>query len=249
MPGDEVPITQDDDGTKRHFSIAIFQYGLAAYDLMLLEDEESYKGKFMNCVEWAIKHMDSNGGWKSFEKHNTKNPYSAMAQGEGVSLLIRAFLYTKETFYLEKAKMAKDFLLTTIEQGGVCVRGKGQLLLYEFPNHPLVLNGWIFASWGLFDYYKANKDKSVEEAWHICVSSIIDNLSRFDLGYWSKYNIKNTITSPFYHGLHIAQLNVMYNLTNRKEFKLYADRWQKQIDSPINRYRAFIYKAYQKVIQ
>ena len=36
LPGDTVPMTVVDSGEKTYFSIAIFQYGLAAYDLLLL---------------------------------------------------------------------------------------------------------------------------------------------------------------------------------------------------------------------
>ena len=52
------------------FSIEIFQYGLAAYDLFLETNEEIYKEKFLLMVEWAMNNQKDNGGWNTFvERH------------------------------------------------------------------------------------------------------------------------------------------------------------------------------------
>lgn len=248
MPNDEIPITQDDDGTPRHFSIAIFQYGLAAYDLYLEHHEDIYLRKFWNCVRWAIDNQEENGGWNSFGRQNDKEPFSAMAQGEGISLLVRAFILTQDQLYFDCASKALKFLLKPREEGGVCEKSDSELLLYEFTFYPLVLNGWIFAAWGIFDFFKISRDLEIGRLWQLSIKSIKEKLPEFDCGYWSKYNIQNIIASPFYHKLHVAQLNVMYKLTGEKEFKKYAIRWQKQYDNVFFKMGAFIYKAYQKVI-
>ena len=61
------------------------------------------------------------------------------------------------------------------------------------------------------------------------------------------YNDGKRICSPFYHKLHIAQLNVMYDLTGRDEFKHYAERWDNFQHNRLYRIIAFCKKAIQKV--
>lgn len=82
-----IPLTYVDTGEEIEFSIAIFQYGLAAYDLYLLSksiDIDSL-AKFKSCAEWAVKNMQRDGSWITFKFENPGNPYSSMAQGEGIN--------------------------------------------------------------------------------------------------------------------------------------------------------------------
>lgn len=249
MPGDEIPITADDDGTKRHFCIAIFQYGLAAYDLWLEFGEDHYLRKFQNCVEWAVSNQRKNGSWEAFYRQNPSHPFSAMAQGEGISLLTRAYIRTKDERYLECAEKAFNFLLTDKTDGGVAEHNGNDLFLYEFTYLPLVLNGWIFASWGLLDYYKITGDEKAENAWKSTIKTMAKKMPEFDTGYWSYYNLGHALTSPFYHRLHIAQVKVMFKLTGEKAFETYAIRWQNQLNNPFKKLIAFIAKTIQKIIE
>ena len=59
LPDNQIPITEPAPGVKIEFSIAIFQYGLAAYDLYLLTKDQSYLGKLKACAEWAIHQPKS----------------------------------------------------------------------------------------------------------------------------------------------------------------------------------------------
>jgi hypothetical protein len=247
MPGDDVPITRDDDGSQRHFSIAIFQYGLAAYDLYLMNDDESMLRKLKNCADWAVEHQETNGAWKTFEPQNPQEPYSAMAQGEGISLLVRCALAFNDKTYLEAASKAFEFLLLPRSEGGVAEYKDNGLYLYEYTYEPLVLNGWIFSAWGLLDYYKAIGDERAKEAWELTTKTMAQSLNNFDCGYWSKYNINDRITSSFYHNLHIAQLNVLYDLTGMVEFNAYAKRWMHLKNNKCYNIMAFVVKAIQKL--
>jgi hypothetical protein len=247
MPGDEVPITSDDDGSKRHFSIAIFQYGLAAYDLYLMNDDKSMLRKLKKCADWAVENQELSGAWKTFEPQNPNEPYSAMAQGEGISLLVRCALAFNDKTYLEAASKAFDFLLLPRKDGGVAEYKDNGMYLYEYTYEPLVLNGWIFSAWGLLDYYKSTGDERAKEAWELTTNTMTNSLHIYDCKYWSRYNDAHAITSMFYHKLHIAQLNVMYNLTSIATFKEYADRWERYRCNPFNKYRAFLVKVLQKL--
>jgi uncharacterized protein YyaL (SSP411 family) len=200
-----------------------------------------------NCADWALDNQESSGAWRAFYSVNSNEPYSAMAQGEGISLLVRSAMAFNEKKYLDAATNALHFLLLDRSLGGVCVQNSSNLYLYEFTFMPIVLNGWIFAAWGLLDYYKATGDLQAKEAWNKTVNTIAKSLKDFDCGYWSKYNIKDRITSPFYHNLHIAQLNVLYDLTGNVEFEEYAKRWKGFKNNKIYMIAAFIVKAIQKL--
>ncbi len=247
MPGEEIPVTADDDGTVRHFSIAIFQYGLAAYDLYLQTGNKSMLNRMKNCVSWAMENQLENGAWLAFEPQNPNEPFSAMAQGEGISLLMRYYKETNEIIYLNAAKKAIEFLLTNRKNGGVSEWNDNGLILYEYTYLPVVLNGWIFAAWGLLDYYKLTGDENIKSAWLKTIDSIVQMLPEFDCGYWSNYDNSKKITSLFYHKLHISQLNVLYQLTNIEAFRYYAIKWRKYENNRIYSTLAFITKVIQKL--
>ena len=76
-----------------------------------------------------------------------------------------------------------------------------------------------------------------------------NKLANFDIKYWSKYDDDKRICSPFYHKLHIAQLNVMYDLFGDNIYKEYAEKWggyQKDFWKPK---KAFWVKVIQKIFE
>lgn len=238
-----------DTGEEIYFSIGIFQYGLASYDLFLKTGEEKYKEKLLACACWAVENQQEDGGWDTFTFENPEHPYSSMAQGEGISMLIRAHIVTQDERYISAINKAKDFMLKPILDGGTTVYQGEDVLLYECTHDPLILNGWIFSLWGLYDYCKYQKDKEAESVLERTLDSLKNKLPTFDIKYWSKYEDGKRIASPFYHKLHIAQLRVMYDLFGDSVYKEYADKWEKNEKSFIKSKIAFITKAVQKVFE
>ena len=245
-----VPKSFVDTGEEIYFSIEIFQYGLAAYDLYLASDQKdkSMLDKVIACANWGVDNQLEDGSWITFAYETPDYPFSAMAQGEGVSLLIRAYNETKDERYVICLKKAMRFMLTPFENGGPTLYNNDGVFLYECPKDPLILNGWIFSFWGLWDYCLTFKDDT--DAKYILrrtLDTMVKWLPKFDLPYWSMYEDGKRICSPFYHKLHIAQLNVMYDLTGRDEFKHYAERWDNFQHNRLYRNIAFCKKAIQKV--
>lgn len=249
VEGEEIPKTRVDSGEELYFPIAIFQYALGAYDLYLLNSDENMLKKAVACADWAIANQQENGGWITFSFESPNSPYSSMAQGEGISLLLRVYQETQNEKYLLGAKKAKDFMIIPIEAGGTTQYLGEDVLFFEFTDKPLVLNGWIFSLWGLWDYAKYFDDIEVEKLLQKSLSTLEKKLPSFDMKYWSKYDIEKRITSPFYHRLHIAQLRVMYDLTGKEIYLQYANKWEKYQKSFWKRNKAFIKKAWQKVVE
>lgn len=79
--------------------------------------------------------------------------------------------------------------------------------------------------------------------------TLIGTLPQFKCSYWSMYSLDGLIASPFYHNLHIAQMQAMYQLTGETIFDEYAKRWIKQHVNPICKSLAFVRKAFQKVLE
>lgn len=247
---DKLPLIKQLDGAEIIFPVANFQYALGCYDLYLSTHKELYRKKFLKCAKWTLTHQDREGRWDNFSHIYPNAPYGAMAQGEATSVLIRAYVELKDEQYLHAAKKAIDFMLLPIEQGGTTIYKDEDVLLAEYTHLPVVLNGWIFAWWGLYDLvltigdgggYKEKLDQSLV--------TIIKYLPKFKKSFWSKYDLGKMITSPFYHNLHIAQMQAMYQLTGNSIFDEYARTWEKQLNNPLNKSLAFTIKAFQKIIE
>ena len=248
FPSNQIPISEPAPGVKMEFSIAIFQYGLAAYDLYLLTNDESYLEKLKACVEWALDNQEENGAWPTFTYKRPDQLYSAMAQGEALSLLVRAHKVFGDDRYLASAKKAKEFMLIPVEKGGTTVYRDGKIYLYEYVNDAQVLNGWIFSAWGIFDYAKYFKDNIALKEWQNTVEAMAEKLPVYDRGFWSMYNDGRGLANPFYHKLHIAQLNTMYDLTGITAFKKYRDIFAGYQNKKWNCIKAFVIKLWQKTI-
>ena len=244
-----IPATIVDQGKEIYFSIAIFQYGLGAYDVYLINKDIAMLEKSIACANWAVDNQQDNGAWLTFAHVNPEYPYSSMAQGEAISLLLRIYQETGEQKYLDATQKAKDFMLLPLEKGGTTKYLDDEVLFYEYTNEPLVLNGWIFSIWGIWDYVKFFNSEEESLILKKTLASLEKKLADFDIGYWSKYDEHKRITSPFYHRLHIAQLKVMYDLTGKQIYLEYAEKWERYQKSFWKRKRAFIRKALQKVFE
>ncbi len=247
--GDGVPMSNVDTGETIYFPIEIFQYGLGAYDLYLLNNDKEMMTKVKVASEWALNNQQLDGSWVTFTYENPEHPYSAMAQGEGISLLLRAYLGLQDKKYLSAVKKAVDFMLLPLEEGGTTKYEENDVYFYECTEDPLILNGWIFSLWGIMDYCKFYDDENVKEVLNRTLDTLERKLPDFDLGYWSMYEDGMRICSPFYHKLHIAQLRVMYELTGSSIYKVNADKFEKYQENRIYRKKAFVKKAMQKIFK
>lgn len=230
--------------------VAIFQYGLGAYDLYLQTGDDKYHKKFLQAVDWTVKKQEACGAWDNFSYFYPDHPHGAMAQGEGTSLLIRAYVDSGDELFLKRAKFAIDFMLTSVEDGGTTLYESSDTILLEYPHRKAVFNGWIFAWWGLYDYVSITKDEGrYKTVLDNSLQTLVRMLPSFSNSYWSIYDLEKRIASPFYHNLHVAQMQAMYQLTGEKLFDDYAKRWARQQKNPIFKTMAFIKKAMQKLAE
>jgi hypothetical protein len=237
----------------------LFRQNQSARDRSLDDPNQHFRRRFLAASDWLVSHLEQNssGAWVwnhyfDWEYRDTlKAPwYSGLAQGQGISLLVRAHAETGKSEYLDSAHCAfNSFFKLTSDGGVVFLDEQNQSWVEEYivfpPTH--ILNGFIWAAWGIRDYFLATKDGNAEKLFEQVVRTLLENLHEYDAGFWSLYEQSGTrlpmLASPFYHKLHIVQLRVMYRLTGQKLFADFADRWQAYADHSFNRVRALCYKS------
>lgn len=243
---------------RQHNPVAIAQYGLGHYNLYFKTKDQKNLNEFLIHVDWLVKNLEANESgvpvWRHhfewrYKKILAPGWYSALSQGSGISLLIRAYNETKKEIYRETAEKAFISMKTDMGQGGVLFTdNKGDIWLEEYmvtpPTH--IINGFLWAFWGVWDYLLMTGEKD-EKLLHACLRTLKNNLHRYDAGLWSLYDLSKQkmkmFASPFYHALHITQLNATHILTGDPIFKEYAEKFEKYQKNPVKKTIALIYKS------
>lgn len=256
----QVPLLdyQGDIG-RQHNPIAIAQYGLARFNRWSESGSAADETAWLNAARWLERSMEPNAAGIPVWMHHFDWPYrqllrapwySGLAQGSGLSLLVRAAKATGDHEFASAAHTAFRPLLLDIASGGVLSTDhRGRTWIEEYlvdpPSH--ILNGFIWAAWGVYDYARWAGSERAAQLFTGCVTTIESALSEYDTGRWSLYELPaggpSMLASRYYHALHIVQLRVLERLTSRASFGVVADRWQGYLDSPVNRARAFVEKA------
>lgn len=215
--------------------VDIAQSCLGFHEIWLATTQRQHLERSIQLADWLVAHQ-KDGRWEFRFSwfYGLRPPWiSAMAQGEGISALLRVHRATGDERYVASARAALEPFRREIEQGGVRITlRKGEVFFEEYPCDPPshVLNGFVFALWGLYDYALYLKDPEAEELFQAGVLTLASWLPDYDLGYWSTYDLFpfriRFVAHPFYHQLHIVQLEALFLLTGRATFRETAQRWE-----------------------
>ncbi len=230
------------------------QYGLGCFERWLAGDGEQWLEAALATGRHLVSIQESDGSWlhpKPFP-HTFPVPApwaSAITQGEGASLLVRLHVETGEAELAAAARLALSPLWVPQTEGGLCGDLGGLPWPEEYPTTPQshVLNGAMFALWGMRDVAVGLADRGAGRRFEVGVDALAANLGRYDAGYWSYYSlfphpIRNPASS-FYHALHVSQLEAMELLAPRPVFAQTRARWDAYARSQISSARAFVAKA------
>jgi heparosan-N-sulfate-glucuronate 5-epimerase len=230
------------------------QYGLGCYEHWLAGEGSAWLDAARAVGRHLISLQDPDGSWYHVEPFPHTFPLrppwaSGITQGQAASLLVRLHAETGEPDLARAANLALTPLLSSQADGGLCGELGGMPWPEEYPTTPQshVLNGAIFALWGLRDVALALGDEQTHDQFVRGVDSLAANLHRYDTGRWSLYSLFphpiHNRASSFYHGLHVNQLTAMQQLAPRPEFERMGRRWAAYAGSRYSRASAFAWKA------
>jgi heparosan-N-sulfate-glucuronate 5-epimerase len=165
---------------------------------------------------------------------------SAMAQGEALSVLSRAWAITPKIEYREAAQRSVESFFVDVNDGGVrSFYANGEPCYEEVAVEPAahILNGHLFALMGLWDHIRTWTDERALEALALAVPVLTKRLDRYDGRYWSRYSMfnRNQLADRFYHGIHIAQLNYGGTEWNQPSWNVMAQRWEAYRQSSVKK--------------
>jgi hypothetical protein len=232
-------------GERRYYPVSIAQYGFMLHADWLETGAAGTMETLEHClaVLEELKAEDERHcvWWHRFDepKYGIEPPWaSAMAQGEAISLYLRLGQALARPSLLDSAYKAYRFMQVPVEDGGVRRRDyQGNLWLEEYPSKEpsFVLNGFIYALFGLYDLYRVGRDTEVKQDIDECIDTLVARLSDFDSGYWSTYDLQKHELVRYYYqkNVHVPQMAVLEALTGNPLFGHYRERWQRQI-TPLN---------------
>jgi heparosan-N-sulfate-glucuronate 5-epimerase len=221
--------------------IPVAQMALGFWELLL--EGEDVRGRFLERADWLMSRARScpRGDGLAWYTDHPLPKYglaeawpSAMGQGEAMSVLLRAHDLTGAPAYLEAARAAYEPLRFDIAEGGVTRRIDGRLVLEEYPTERpcAILNGWIFALFGVYEL-GANAHPPALELFAESVAGLLALLPRYDVGWWSRYSLydhgRADLAKPFYQRLHPVLLDGLARVHADSRLGAMARRWEAQL--------------------
>lgn len=250
--------TPDLPSPDRTLKVAIAQWGLGAFEHWLVTGEEQWLAAARSACEFFVTTQEREGplagGWPHIQSfpHSFELPagwLSGMAQGEVASLLVRVHGETGEDALAEAALAGLGPLRVSSSEGGVLTTLEEGPFFEEYPTDPpsMVLNGGIFAIWGVRDVAVALGDADAAQLFESAVDALAAGIDRWDLGYWSRYDLyphkRVNVASSAYHELHIDQLAALNAIAPRPALAEAEARWRGYRESRLKGVRAFAGKV------
>lgn len=255
VDSDGLVMVQTGEGLKYN-PVMLAQCGLSAYGKWLKSKD---KAALENATAYADKLIETQDKRGAFPYDNQHRYYvtkqmtpagwtSAMAQGQALSLFVRVFDATGDRKYVVSGKRALEYLLTPTIKGGVRTTMASlhpSLRNYVFfeevvtePNDNYILNGYMFALLGLYDWSKlqTTTDEGQQKSGLFFKDGIrtlekilpyydVDGLSVYDLTHYTFNNRKNLLVTASYTGVHVYLLHALNSVTGNKHIKQYEDKW------------------------
>jgi len=255
---DGIPIYEFPDKRAIYHPIVICQYALGLFEMLHSSNysDNKIKVKFLLQADWLLKSgVETQNGFVWYvdyiiEEYGLYPPwFSALAQGEALSVLTRAFKLTGNMQYLNVCEKAIVPFSIPVSSGGL-VNDFNNIHVYEEYPSPkrtvAVLNGFMFSLFGLYDFYLVNNNQQAKKLFDEGIASIIKILPLYDKKYWSSYYLfeyPRTYTASFtYHNIMINQLKVLFIITGEKIFSEFYNRWEGYKNNNYYKTRALINK-------
>jgi heparosan-N-sulfate-glucuronate 5-epimerase len=190
----------------------------------------------LTAADWLVERQRGDGAWAYLFDFDAvgvpmRAPWiSAMAQGMGVSVLVRAYDATHQRHYLRRARRALEPFTRPVARGGVRTRWDGVLWYEEYPGAASqhVLNGFEFALLGLHDL--ADRSRRARGLWRAGVVGLAAKIATFDAPavrsqYYAALGLGRQPVGAGYKHEHAILTRTIARLTGRRVLRAYAARW------------------------
>ena len=228
-------------GPERHYHvIRIAQFALHRFGAWRRSGDLDARDDFLAQAAWLRDGQQNDGITGTYRFAFPWHKYgagvgwsSAMAQGEAISVLLRAHAERPGDGFDDAALRAAEPFRVDIDRGGVVWKDGKDVFFEEIanPHAPHVLNGCIYALWGIWELWKVTGETWLGELSEQCVQTLRRWLPRFDTGWWTLYSLLRSSTrrphfaTLKYHGFHIAQMHVLFAMFDERLFGDAALRW------------------------
>lgn len=220
--------------------VNIAQYGFIVHDIWL-SDKKKYKNYLdimWACIDWfennKVNFYESIVWTERNENERygilRKNWISAMTIGQVISFYLRMYQVKQKKILIDTINLAFKAFDYSIEEGGFKrIDEYGNLWFEEYasPLPSKVLNGFIYAIFGLLDFYRVTGNLKAKEYFDSCIETLINTIHNYDAGYWSYYDQMHKELVKFYYqkNVHAPQMMALYKITRVEKFKYYSEKW------------------------
>jgi len=240
--------------------ITIAQFGLTQLSRYAMNQEQEAATAARTMAGWFVENLED---WKNgigawvyrfdLPFYGPTAPWiSAMAQGQGISLLLRVHQLFPHAAFEAASHRAVQAFYHDLKTGGVARTfpdGHAAFEEYTTTAPSLVLNGMLFALLGLHDYASHFADRTAAQCFAQGLAGVKANLWRYDTGYWNFYDLHRSrrLTSPDYIRIHVQLLRLFAQITQDDFFAQIAQRWETYLHSKVCRAHYVAVKCVEKV--
>jgi heparosan-N-sulfate-glucuronate 5-epimerase len=236
-------------------AVTVSQRADKFYNDYINDGNESSKKEFLKYVDWIMNNTKNVGNYSfvvykfPFPVYNLTSPwYSAMAQGEIIPRLLKAYQLTNNIKYLNTANNALNVLFIDIDnfcKCGVTYKTNNSGWWYEEyangrENGPRVLNGMMFTLLDIYSFYNFTKSMPALFLFNQGLLSLKNELSKYDKnGTYSSYDKYHGFAPPNYHYIHICLLGKLFSITKDNTIGNFYNKWKTTMSSgktPLNKY-------------
>jgi glycosyltransferase involved in cell wall biosynthesis len=240
-------LTADNENSEHQDPRAVVRHALVLWNRYITANDAKVLNEFIARVRWLVEHKRDIGehasGWPIYQycpkSHTSGSWLSAVAQGCGLSVLVRAYQVTRDKVLLEIGdRVAQTFLQDILDGGVSSPIGDGGTFFEEIAVYPASheLTGFVFALFGLHDYMALTNDarfKRLIAHSHATMHLLLDE---FDSGFWTYPDLRtNRLSSHSELTLQIMLLETLAFHSGCDHCSTFAQRWHSYRGSIVSR--------------
>jgi glycosyltransferase involved in cell wall biosynthesis len=240
-------LTADNESSEHQDPRAVARHALVLWNRYITTNDAKVLNEFMARVRWLVEHKRDIGecasGWPIYQScpefHTSGSWLSAVSQGCGLSVLVRAYHVTRDKVLLKIIdRVAQTFIQDILDGGVSSPIGNGGTFFEEIAVYPAShkLTGCVFAILGLHDYMPLTTDarfKQIIVHSHATMHLLLDE---FDSGFWTYPDLRiNRLSSLSELTLQILLLETLAFHSGCSRCAMFAQRWRRYRRSIISR--------------